>query len=74
MIVIQRNFFNLGNVEVEVCTDIKYRHFIRHNVYWCIVHRNKNPDPVYNCIIKNLDIMANNRLETVKWAGYQFKF
>lgn len=57
-----------------MCTDAKHRYFVRHNVYWYIVHKKKNPDPVYNCIIQNLDIMANNRLETVKWAGYRFKF
>lgn len=74
MNIMQRHFFDLGNVEVEVCTDEKKRHFVRHNVYWYIVHKNKNPDPISNCIIKNLDTMTNNRLETVRWVGYQFKF
>lgn len=74
MNVMQRQFYNLGNVEIEVCTDENNRHFLRHNVYWYIAHGNKNPDPVYNCVVKNLDIMANERLETVRWVGYQFKF
>ena len=74
MNVMQRHFLDLGNVVVEVCTDVKKRHFVRHNVYWYIVHRNKNPDPISNCIIQNLDTMANNSLETVRWVGYQFKF
>ena len=55
MNVMQRHFFDLGNVEVEVCTDEKNKHFVRHHVYWYIVHRNKNPNPVSNCIIQNLD-------------------
>lgn len=74
MNVMQRYFLDLDNVELEVCTDTKQRYFVRHNVYWYIAHGNKNPHPVYNCIIKNLDTMANNTVETVKWAGYQFKF
>lgn len=74
MNIMQRHFFDLNNVEVEVCKDERNRYFVRHNVYWYIAHNNKNPDPVSNCIIQNLDIMVNNRIETVKWAGYQFKF
>ncbi|HEY9702316.1 MAG TPA: hypothetical protein V6C58_07710 [Allocoleopsis sp.] len=61
-------------MEVEICIDTNDRYFIRHNTYWSIAYGEKNPHPVYNCIIDNLNIMANNRLSTIKWAGHDFKF
>jgi hypothetical protein len=70
--ILQRFFMNPANVEVEICTDTDGKHFVRHHIYWCIVHANKNP--VYNCVIDNLKIMTNNRLSTVKWAGHDFQF
>lgn len=74
MRLLQRSFLDIADGEVEVCTDSNSRHFVRHHTYWYIAHEKKNPDPLYNCIIDNLQIMANNRLSTVKWAGYEFKF
>lgn len=74
MRLLQRSFLDIAGGEVEVCTDSNSRHFVRHHTYWYIAHEKKNPDPVYDCIIDNLQIMANNRLSTVKWAGYEFKF
>ena len=70
---LQRLFLNVAGVEVEVCTD-SGRYFVRHHVYWSIAHRQKNPDPFYDCVVRNLEIMANNRVTTVRWAGHDFKF
>jgi hypothetical protein len=72
--LLQRSFMNPADVEVEICTDTNGKYFVRHHMYWCIAHASKNPDPVHNCIIDNLKIMANNRLSTVKWAGHDFQF
>lgn len=68
-----RQFLYVDGVEVEVCTNGNGKHFVRHNVYWWIVHRQKNPAPKYNCVLDNLKD-AVNRLPTIKWSGYKFKF
>ena len=72
--ILQRSFMNPAGVEVEVCMDTQGKYFVRHHMYWCIAHAKKNPDPVYDCIIDNLKILANNRLSTIKWAGHDFRF
>ncbi len=74
MKLLQRSFPNVANVEVEICMDADGKYLVRHHMYWSIAHDKKNPDPVYNCIIDNLNIMANNRLSTIKWAGHDFQF
>jgi hypothetical protein len=74
MRLLQRSFRHIAQVEVEICTDTNGKSFVRHHTYWSIVYANKNPDPIRDCIIDNLKIIANNRLSTVKWAGYDFKF
>ena len=70
----KRSFLNVANVEVEVCEDKNKTHFVRHHTYWWIAHAKRNPDPVYNCIVGNLEIMTNNRLQTIKWVGHDFQF
>jgi hypothetical protein len=68
-----RQFLYVDGVEVEVCTNGNGKHFVRHNVYWWIMHGNKNPDPKLNCVIDNLKT-AVNRLPTIRWSGYRFRF
>ena len=74
MKLLQRSFIHIADVEVEVCADINSRYFVRHHTYWSIAHGKKNPEPLYNCVIDNLNIMTSNRLSTIKWAGHDFKF
>ncbi len=70
--VMNRQFLSVDGVEVEVCTNENGKHFVRHNVYWWIEHGSKNPDPVRNCIILNLQ-QAIDRLPTIRWSGYRFR-
>ncbi|WP_322878988.1 hypothetical protein [Pseudocalidococcus azoricus] len=73
--IIQKRYFPVVNdVEVEICEDNGGYLFVRHNVYWWLAHRNKNPDPVHNCVLDNLSLMTNNRLDTIRWSGYSFKY
>ncbi len=71
---LKRIFLNINDVEIEICQDLRGVDFVRHHVYWSIAHRNKNPYPERHCIIYNLELMVNNRVKTIRWAGYQFKF
>jgi predicted GIY-YIG superfamily endonuclease len=71
--VITRQFLDVNGVEIEVCINENSKYFVRHNVYWWIIHGSKNPDPYYNCVTKNLEDAAN-RLPTIKWSGYKFRF
>lgn len=73
MRMLKRHLTTVDDVEIEICLDINGRKFVRHHLYWSIVHRTKNPDPVKNHVIDNLKIMVNNHLSTVRWAGYEFK-
>ncbi|BAY60764.1 hypothetical protein NIES22_08240 [Calothrix brevissima NIES-22] len=59
-------------MEVEVCANENGKHFVRHNVYWWIEHKHKNPDPKYDCILQNLK-NAVDRLPTIRWSGYRFR-
>ena len=68
-----RQFLDVDGVEVEVCNNKNGKHFVRHNVYWWIMHGNKNPDPELNCVVENLK-SAVNRLPTIRWSGYRFRF
>ncbi|MHC5778139.1 hypothetical protein [Nostoc sp.] len=67
-----RQFFYVDDVEIEVCLNENEKPFVRHNVYWWIMHGQKNPDPERNCIIRNLQD-AVNRLPTIRWSGYRFR-
>ncbi|WNN89206.1 GIY-YIG nuclease family protein [Gloeocapsopsis dulcis] len=68
-----RQFLNVDGVEVEVCTNGNGKDFVRHNVYWWIVHREKNPDPERYNIIKHSQSDVNI-LPTIRWSGYRFRF
>lgn len=74
MKTLKRHLAKVEDVEIEICLDAEGRQFVRHHLYWKIAHGNKNPDPVHNAVVQNLRLMANNRLSTVKWAGYDFRF
>ena len=71
--VMTRQFVYVDDVEIEVCANDNGKHFVRHNVYWWIMHNNKNPDPETNCVIRNLQ-NAVDRLPTIRWSGYRFRF
>lgn len=70
--VMSRQFLYADDVEVEVCTNENGKHFVRHNLYWWITQRQKNPDPEGNRVILNLQ-GAIERLPTIKWSGYKFR-
>lgn len=70
--VMNRQFLFVDGVEIEVCTNENGKHFIRHNVYWWITQKQKNPDPEGNRVILNLQ-GAIERLPTIKWSDYKFR-
>ena len=70
---LKRCFLNLKNIEIEVCQDVGGIYFVRHHTYWNIAYGKKNPDLERNCVVYNLELLVNNRLSTVRWAGYQFQ-
>jgi len=67
-----RQFLDVDGVEVEVCTNGNGKHFVRHNVYWWIVHREKNPEPERYNIIRSLQDVVDT-LPTIRWSGYRFR-
>ncbi|MEB3182551.1 MAG: GIY-YIG nuclease family protein [Nostocaceae cyanobacterium] len=72
--VMNRQFFYVNDVEIEVCINTNGKYFVRHNVYWWIMHGQPNPDPHYQCVIENLK-NAVHKLPTIKWSGYnRFRF
>jgi len=72
--MLKRHLTTIDDVEIEICLDAEGRKFVRHQLYWSIAHGNKNPHPVHNAVIQNLNIMANNRVQTIRWAGHSFRF
>jgi len=71
--IMNRQFIHIDEVEVEICTNTNGKYFVRHNLYWWIMYGKTNPDPVSNCVIQNLE-SAVNRLPSIRWSGYKFKF
>ncbi|MEH2315294.1 MAG: GIY-YIG nuclease family protein [Nostoc sp.] len=71
--VMTRQFFYVDDIEIEVCTNDNGKYFVRHNVYWWIMHNQKNPSPEYNNIIENTKNSVD-RLPTIRWSGYKFRF
>jgi predicted GIY-YIG superfamily endonuclease len=71
--IMTRQFLYVDGVEVEVCSNTNGKYFVRHNVYWWIMHGRKNPDLQYQRVIENLKD-AVDRLPTIRWAGYKFIF
>ena len=67
-----RQFLQVDGVEVEVCDNDNGKHFVRHNVYWWIVHQNKNLDPERQAVVKNLQEVVN-ALPTIRWSGYRYR-
>lgn len=67
-----RQFLDVDGVEVEVCTNDNEKYFVRHNVYWWITRKSKNPQLERDCVIENLK-QAIDRLPTIRWTGYRFK-
>lgn len=70
--IMKRQFLHLDGVEVEICTNTNGKYFVRHNVYWWIRYRQKNPDPHRDGVIENLKKDVD-RLPTIKWSGYKFR-
>ncbi|MBO1059487.1 MAG: GIY-YIG nuclease family protein [Aphanizomenon flos-aquae CP01] len=71
--VMTRQFVYVDDVEIEVCTNDNGKYFIRHHLYWWIMHNQKNPHPETNCVILNLQ-NAVDRLLTIRWSGYKYRF
>lgn len=71
--IMTRQFVYVDDIEIEVCTNDNGKHFVRHNVYWWIMHNQKNPSLEYNRIIENSKHSAD-RLPTIRWSGYKFRF
>ncbi|MDB9465885.1 hypothetical protein PN480_01975 [Dolichospermum circinale CS-1225] len=71
--VMTRQFVYVDDVEIEVCANENGKHFVRHNLYWWIMHNKKNPHPETNCVILNLQ-NAVDRLLTIRWSGYKYRF
>ncbi len=67
-----RQFLDVDGAEVEVCTNENGKHFVRHNVYWWIMHKSKNPDPELDCITEKLQQLID-RLPSMRWSGYKFR-
>lgn len=67
-----RQFLDVDGVEVEVCTNENEKHFVRHNVYWWIMHKSKNPNPELDCVTENLQQLID-RLPSMRWSGYNFR-
>lgn len=70
--VMTRQFLHPEGVEVEICHSDNGKHFVRHNAYWWIVHRNKNPDPERQAVVKNLEQVVD-ALPTIRWSGYRYR-
>lgn len=70
--VMTRQFVYVDDIEIEVSANENGKYFVRHNVYWWIMHNKKNPDPVRNGIINTLQY-AVDRLPTIRWCGYRFR-
>ena len=71
--VMTRQFLHVDDIEIEVCANENGKHFVRHNVYWWIRHKKKNPDPEAYCIISNLQNLVD-KLSSIRWSGYRFRF
>ena len=71
--VMTRQFVNVDDVEIEICTNDNGKYFVRHNVYWWIMYNEKNPSREYGCIIQNIQNPVN-RLPTIRWSGYRYRF
>lgn len=71
--IMTRQFLYVDDVEIEVCANENGKYFVRHNVYWWIEFGNKTTDLESHIIIKRLQ-EAVNRLSTIRWSGYKFRF
>jgi len=67
--VMTRQFLYVDGVEIEVCANENGKHFVR-QVYWWIMHRQKNPAPERSNII---NLQNADRLSTIRWSGYRFR-
>lgn len=70
--VMNRQFLDVDGIEIEVCINANGKYFVRHNVYWWIDHKQKNPDLQRNNIIQTIQA-AIDKLSTIKWSGYKFR-
>ena len=70
----RRCLVEIEDVEVEICKDENEKYYVRHNLYWYIIYNKKNPDPIRNCVIENIEIITNHKLPTIWWVGYSFDF
>lgn len=71
---LHRVFLDIESIEIEVCQDSSGKYFVRHHIYWNIVHGSKNPDPNTVNVIGTLEKVANTELPSIRWAGHKFQF
>ncbi|TAE59714.1 MAG: GIY-YIG nuclease family protein [Nostocales cyanobacterium] len=70
--VMTRQFVYVDEVEIEICVNDN-GYFVRYHLYYWIMYDKKNPNFQYQGTIPDLQAAAN-RLPTIKWAGYKFRF
>ncbi|MEM8778198.1 MAG: GIY-YIG nuclease family protein, partial [Cyanobacteria bacterium P01_G01_bin.49] len=70
----KRWLVQVEDIEIEICKGEQEKYYVRHNLYWYIVHSNKNPHPTKNLVIENIEIITNHKLPTIWWVGYSFNF
>ncbi|MEH2075756.1 MAG: GIY-YIG nuclease family protein [Nostoc sp.] len=71
--VMNRTFFYANDVEIEVCANENGKYFIRHNLYLWIMYTKKNSDVPNEITIRRLQDEID-RLPTIRWSGYRFRY
>lgn len=71
--VMTRQFVYVDDIEIEVCTNDNGKYFVRHNLYLWIMYKRKNSDVPNDITIKRLTDEIN-RLPTIRWSGYRFRY
>ncbi|MEH2373247.1 GIY-YIG nuclease family protein [Nostoc sp.] len=71
--VMTRTFVYVNDVEIEVCANENGKYFVRHNLYLWIMYKKKNSDVPNDITIKRLQDEIN-RLPTIRWSGYRFRY
>lgn len=70
--VMTRQFLYVDDVEIEVCTSENGKHFVRYNVYWWIIYRQKDSSSGHDSTVSHLRDAVNS-LPTIRWFGYKFR-
>ncbi|MEH2024541.1 GIY-YIG nuclease family protein [Nostoc sp.] len=71
--VMNRKFVYVNDVEIEVCVNDNGKYFVRHNLYLWIMYQKKNSDVPNDITIKRFQDEID-RLPTIRWSGYRFRY